>query len=320
VANLNADRLDGYSEGAFVRVKGPWIAGNYAVHTDAANELEQSLVTETELGYLTGVTGAIQTQLGTKPATTAVVLRDGSQALTADWDAGSFEVRAQTFESDVAAPAAPLTIASNVMVANLNADLLDGNHAAAFAVAAAGVTNGDSHDHSGGDGAQIDHGGLGGLSDNDHPQYGLATMHVYKVKTADQTKNDDNTYAADTHLQGLSLAANSQYAFKMQIICQCVTDTPDYKVRIYSNQTDWAMTATSSAVTNAAVVESGAGTNYWTQAGVSITGGSNRSTVWTGFINTATACTIQMQWAQSTKTAEDTILRKGSYILLHKLA
>lgn len=31
-----------------------------------------------------------------------------------------------------------------------------------FAVAAAGVTNGDSHDHSGGDGAQIDHGELGG--------------------------------------------------------------------------------------------------------------------------------------------------------------
>jgi hypothetical protein len=40
-----------------------------------------------------------------------------------------------------------------------------------FAVAAKGVTNGDSHDHNGGDGAQIDHGGLGGLSDDDHPQY-----------------------------------------------------------------------------------------------------------------------------------------------------
>lgn len=30
------------------------------------------------------------------------------------------------------------------------------------------VTNGDSHDHSGGDGAQIDHGGLAGLTDDDH--------------------------------------------------------------------------------------------------------------------------------------------------------
>jgi hypothetical protein len=43
-----------------------------------------------------------------------------------------------------------------------------GSKAADFAVAANGVTNGDSHDHAGGDGAQIDHGGLGGLSDADH--------------------------------------------------------------------------------------------------------------------------------------------------------
>jgi len=42
---------------------------------------------------------------------------------------------------------------------------------AIFAVSAKGVTNGDSHDHVGGDGAQIDHGGLGGLADDDHTQY-----------------------------------------------------------------------------------------------------------------------------------------------------
>ena len=39
---------------------------------------------------------------------------------------------------------------------------------ATYAVAAKGVTNGDTHDHAGGDGAQIDHGGLAGLSDADH--------------------------------------------------------------------------------------------------------------------------------------------------------
>ena len=42
-----------------------------------------------------------------------------------------------------------------------------------YAAAAKGVTNGDSHDHVGGDGAQIDHGGLGGLSDDDHAGYAL---------------------------------------------------------------------------------------------------------------------------------------------------
>lgn len=40
-----------------------------------------------------------------------------------------------------------------------------------FALVANGVTNGDSHDHVGGDGAQIDHGGLAGLADDDHAQY-----------------------------------------------------------------------------------------------------------------------------------------------------
>jgi len=39
---------------------------------------------------------------------------------------------------------------------------------ATYAVATKGVTNGDTHDHAGGDGAQIDHGGLAGLSDADH--------------------------------------------------------------------------------------------------------------------------------------------------------
>jgi len=40
-----------------------------------------------------------------------------------------------------------------------------------YAAVANGVTNGNSHDHVGGDGAQIDHGGLGGLADDDHTQY-----------------------------------------------------------------------------------------------------------------------------------------------------
>lgn len=39
------------------------------------------------------------------------------------------------------------------------------------APAAEGVTNGDTHDHAGGDGAQIDHGGLAGTADDDHSQY-----------------------------------------------------------------------------------------------------------------------------------------------------
>lgn len=40
-----------------------------------------------------------------------------------------------------------------------------------YAASGGSVTNGDSHDHSGGDGAQIDHGELSGLSDDDHSIY-----------------------------------------------------------------------------------------------------------------------------------------------------
>jgi hypothetical protein len=47
---------------------------------------------------------------------------------------------------------------------------------ALYAVSTNGVTNGDSHNHSGGDGAQIDHGGLAGLADNDHTQYALNSV------------------------------------------------------------------------------------------------------------------------------------------------
>lgn len=53
----------------------------------------------------------------------------------------------------------------NVSVLNVS-DLDD-----MYAPTGEGVTNGNSHDHSGGDGAQIDHGGLGGLADDDHTQY-----------------------------------------------------------------------------------------------------------------------------------------------------
>ena len=48
----------------------------------------------------------------------------------------------------------------------------DAEAALIYAPIAKGVTNGDSHDHSGGDGAQIDHAGLANLTTGDpHTQY-----------------------------------------------------------------------------------------------------------------------------------------------------
>lgn len=63
------------------------------------------------------------------------------------------------------------------------------------------VTNGDTHDHFGGDGAQVDHGTLAGLADDDHSQYhndgraatwhtGLSGSHVTNGDTHDHFGGD----------------------------------------------------------------------------------------------------------------------------------
>lgn len=66
------------------------------------------------------------TAAGVVPGT--FVRADGTVPLTADWDAGSFEIRSQTFESDVVTGTAPFIVASTTLVTNLNADLLDGKN------------------------------------------------------------------------------------------------------------------------------------------------------------------------------------------------
>jgi len=57
---------------------------------------------------------------------TQYLLADGTRGLTGDWDAGSQKITAEQLESDVATGTAPLVIASETLVDNLNADLLDG--------------------------------------------------------------------------------------------------------------------------------------------------------------------------------------------------
>ena len=57
---------------------------------------------------------------------------DGTVPLTADWDVGAFVLTALRFVSDQATGTAPFSVASTTLVANLNADLLDGNEASAF--------------------------------------------------------------------------------------------------------------------------------------------------------------------------------------------
>ena len=59
-----------------------------ALQLDASGKVKSSAVTSTELGYLSGVTSAIQTQLDAKAEEIDVVLRDGTQAFTGDQSMG----------------------------------------------------------------------------------------------------------------------------------------------------------------------------------------------------------------------------------------
>lgn len=81
-----------------------------------------------------------------------IVCTDRSHTITGIW----------TFTTAAVFPDASIPGAK--LAADVNADTVDSLHATAFAVAAKGVTGGDSHDHADGDGAVIPEGGLS-LSD-----------------------------------------------------------------------------------------------------------------------------------------------------------
>jgi hypothetical protein len=59
---------------------------------------------------------------------------NGTRALSANWDAGSFKITAETLASDVATGTAPLTVASTTVVANLNASTVGGKAETVFSL------------------------------------------------------------------------------------------------------------------------------------------------------------------------------------------
>lgn len=88
-----------------------------ALELDSSGKVKSSSVTSTELGHLSGVTSAIQTQLDSKAAEADVVLRDGSQAFTADQSMGSNKL------TDLAAPTADNDAARKIDVDTAQAGL-----------------------------------------------------------------------------------------------------------------------------------------------------------------------------------------------------
>ena len=95
-------------------------ASNIAIGTAPLTIVSTTVVTNLNADLLDGIHGTDLAKL------------DGTTPLTANWDIGSFQLRAQTLYADVASGTPPLTITSNTLVTNLNADLLDGSEASAF--------------------------------------------------------------------------------------------------------------------------------------------------------------------------------------------
>jgi len=140
VPNLNVDQVDGKEAAAFVYVDGTnpltadWDVGAFKV---TANQLASDVAIGTaplEITSTTVVPNLNVDQVDGKDSTD-LVLVDGTQALTAAWDAGSFGITAETFTSDVATGTAPFTVASTTAVTNLNADLLDGQDGSYYGTA-----------------------------------------------------------------------------------------------------------------------------------------------------------------------------------------
>jgi hypothetical protein len=115
---------------------------------------------------------AIPDHSGASDGQVIAVQADGSLAFEDQTGAGGGE--ATTFE----------VLDANGDVGTGSAQVAQGdhNHDAAYAPIAEGVTNGDSHDHSGGDGAQIAHTSLGSVGADDHHNrqhaLGAATDHT----------------------------------------------------------------------------------------------------------------------------------------------
>ncbi len=154
VTNLNADTVDGI-QGSVILVSGgtvpltaDWDAGAFEIR---ALTFESDVATGTApftIASTTVVTNLnadkLDGQDGSYYAVAAnVLLKDGTVPLTAAWDAGSFQIRAETFQSDIATGTAPFTVASTTVVTNLNADKLDGYDASAFLLLAGGTMAGD---------------------------------------------------------------------------------------------------------------------------------------------------------------------------------
>lgn len=135
VSNLNADKVDGKDETAFVLVDGSreltsdWDIGDYYIRA-------QSLILDVSTGTapMTISSTTVVSNLNADKVdgydSTDIILANGTNELTADWDAGDHEITAYKFVATITgSTTAPFVVSSTKMVDNLNVQYLNGKEA-----------------------------------------------------------------------------------------------------------------------------------------------------------------------------------------------
>jgi len=137
VSNLNADTVDGIHAAGFPNRTDTTV--NPAATDDLANyQIGSIWINTTDNGIFICTDNTDDAAIWDEVTIgggsfSNVLLKDGTQALTANWDAGSFDITAEQFHSDIAIGTAPFTVVSTTVVSNLNADQVDGIEGSAFA-------------------------------------------------------------------------------------------------------------------------------------------------------------------------------------------
>jgi len=185
-----------------------------------------------------------------------------------------------------------------------------------YAAIANSVTGGDSHDHNGGDGAQINHTALSNIGTNTHAQIDafLAVSGSWTTvkKTADESVSLDTTLSTDGTLQ-FTATANKTYAVRGRIWFSTAA-TPDFKYRFaFAGTSMWILHTSYPAGSSTPTVTNDNATPGTTVAllGAAYGGYIEFDGV---LVCDGSARVLGFQWAQNTSDAANTTVNAGSYL------
>ena len=103
------------------------LAGNIAIMRDSLSSPTDGAMLEFD-----GTSGLVVAGDVLDDTLAGYLKRDGSLALTSDWNAGSYTITALRYVATQTTGTSPFSVTSTTVVTNLNADLLDGESASAF--------------------------------------------------------------------------------------------------------------------------------------------------------------------------------------------